>query len=432
MYGVGIILGAGIYALVGEAAGVAGNAVWMSFVIGAVVSIFTGLSYAELSAMYPKTAAEYVYVRKAYGNRFLAFLIGWLILFTGIASAATVALGFAGYFKSMFSHPTMLVAVILLALLSYVNFIGIKESSKFNILFTFIEIIGLIIVIVLGIGSFGKANLLDAPNGFKGVVTATSLIFFAYIGFEEIVSLAEETKNPKRNIPMALMTSIPIITTLYILVSLAAVSLVDWQVLGKAEAPLALAVSSVLGSTGSTVISFIALFSTMSTVLIILIVTSRMIYGMSHDRALPKFLSLVHKKRKTPWVAIIVTMMLSILFMLIGKIDTLASITSMGAFISFAVVNLSLIWLRISKPKLHRPFRVPLNIGNFPVLSFLGLLFCMFMILQFDYGLLMMGLVIVIAGAAVYKIRKEKIVGDVEDSVLKELDHIQKETIDKY
>jgi len=419
-YGVGIILGAGIYALIGQAAGTAGNALWMSFLIGAVISALTGLSYAELSAMYPKAAAEYVYVKKAYSSKFLAFMISWLIIFTGILSAATVALGFSGYFtKLVFPEVTngllIFIAIILIAILSFVNFYGIKESSKMNVIFTVVEMSGLVLIIFLALasGKYGSVNYLEAPQGFGGIIAASILVFFAYIGFEDIVNIAEETKSPKKFIPRAIFLAIIITTALYILVSVATVSLVDWNSMKDVPNPLALAAgNSFLGNHAGFALSVIALFATTNTVLIILVVTSRMIFGIARDRALPSILAKIHPKRKTPWIAAIAVGLLSIVFLFLGKIETIASVTSLGAFISFGTVNLALIWLRYTKPKLERPFRVPLNIGNFPILSFLGAIFCVYMIYQFTFTQMAVGLAILLTGAAVYHLRKNKIILD--------------------
>jgi len=425
IYGIGIILGAGIYALIGEAAGNAGNALWLSFVIGAAVSALTGLSYAELSAMYPKAAAEYIYVKKAYASKFLAFLIGWLLIFTGVLSVATVALGFSGYFNQIIGigrspgqnqipfAVLIGVAAVLIAALSCVNFWGIKESSNMNVVSTIAEVGGLILIIFLALasGSFGSVNYLEMPKGFGGVIAASILVFFAYLGFEEIVNVAEETKKPKKFIPKAIVTAIIVTTILYILVSLATVSLAKWDSLGDAANPLALAASkSFLGENAGLVMSFIALFATGNTVLIILVVTSRMIYGIARDRALPQFLSKLHPKRKTPLYAIIAIMFLSIAFLFLGRIETIASLTSLGAFITFAVINLSLIWLRYTKPDLNRPFRVPLNIGKFPVLPFIGAIFCVFMVYQFKLIEMGIGFAIILIGALIYHLRKNKIV----------------------
>jgi len=404
IYGVGIILGAGIYALIGKASGLAGNSLWLSFAVGALISSFTGLSYAELSTIFPKAAAEYVYVRRAFGSKFFAFLLGWLIIFTEIVAASTVALGFAGYFKNLFGISIIAVAMILILVLSFINFLGIKESSRFNIIFTAIEAFGLILIIFLGINFFGKVNYFETPSAMTGLLSASALVFFAYIGFEDIVNIAEETKKPRKILPKALILAIVITTVLYVLTSISVVSIVNWKDLSQSEAPLALAASQVLGENASTLLSFIALAATTNTVLITLIVATRMIYGMAREKALPTFLSSIHKKRRTPWIAALVIMILSIIFIFFGNIAMVANLTSLGAFITFASVNLSLIWLRYKKPKIKRGFKTPLNIGNFPLLAFLGLVSCLFMVLQFDLSLIAFGLVVIASGMIAYKI----------------------------
>jgi len=405
-YGVGIILGAGIYVLIGPATGLAGNSVWVSFIIGALISSLTGLSYAELSTMFPKAAAEYIYVKRAFKNDLLAFLTGWLIIFTGIVSISTVALGFGGYFKAIFSFPIFFSALILIMLLSLLNFIGIEKSSKVNILFTAIEVGGLLIVIILGMNKFGEVNYFEAPS-ISGIFGAAALMFFAYLGFEDIVNIAEETSNPQKNLPRALLLSIIITAIFYVLVGLAVVNLANWQVLSVSPAPLSFAVSTVLGPNGFSIMSYIALFATANTVLITSIVGSRMIYGMAKDNALPNILSKVHKKTKTPWIAILTIMIFSMLFIFLGDIELVANITSLGVFITFALVNLSLIWLRYKKPNLKRPFKVPLNIRKFPVIPFFGLMSCLLMLIQFDLFVVLFGLVLIGSGGFVYSIYKK-------------------------
>jgi len=406
-YGVGIILGAGIYALIGPAAGIAGNSVWISFIIGALISSFTGLSYAELSAMFPKAAAEYVYVKRAFKNELLAFLTGWLIIFTGAVSASTVALGFASYFKALFDHPIIFTALILIMLLSFLNFCGIEESSRVNILFTAIEIAGLLLIIFLGTSRFGEVNYFETPS-VPGIFAAAALMFFAYLGFEDIVNIAEETKNPEKTLPRALILSIIITAMFYVLVALSTVSLVSWKNLGASDAPLAYAASTVMGANAFSVVSYIALFATANTVLIISIVGSRMIYGMSKDGALPPILSKVHFKTRAPWIAILCIMIFSMFFVLFGDIKLVASITSLGVFITFALVNLSLMWLRYKKPELKRPFKVPINIGKFPIIAFLGLISCALMVTQFDLNAVLFGAFVLGLGVLIYIIYKKK------------------------
>lgn len=407
VYGVGIILGAGIYVLIGSAVGLAGNSVWLSFVIGAIISSFTGLSYAELSTMFPMAAAEYVYVKNAFKSQLLAFLTGWLIIFSGMVSIATVSLGFSSYFSALFGTPKLLVAVVLVALLSVLNFVGIKQSSRVNILFTAIEIGGLLLVIILGLGEFGGVNYFEVPS-VSGVFAAAALVFFAYLGFEDIVNIAEETKNPSRNIPKALIIAIVVTTVFYVLVALSVVNLANWETLGVVDAPLAYAVSTVLGSDGFTLLSYVALFATANTVLIGLIVGSRMIYGMAKDSAFPRLLSRIHGKTRTPWVAVLCMMLLSVVFILLENIDLVANLTSLGVLVTFALVNLSVIWLRYKKPELNRPFKVPIKIGGFPVIPFLGLLSCLLMVTQFNIDLISVGAVVLVAGALFYCINKKK------------------------
>lgn len=401
MYGIGIILGAGIYALIGKAAGVAGPALWAAFAVGGVIATLTGLSYAELGAMFPKEAAEFVYSKRAFKKTMLSFLIGWLIIITGSVAAATVSLGFGGYLQAVVGVPQMFGALILIALMSLLNFYGIKESSRANILFTVIEVIGLAIIIALGIGYFGSVNYFEAPAGFSGIFMAAILVFFAYLGFEDIVNVSEETKKPKRVIPRALLLSILITTVIYILVSISVVSILPWQALGASSAPMADVVQAALPGAGP-LLSFIALFATANTVLILLIVDSRMAWGMAHAGALPKLLARIHPKRCTPWFSIALIGALTSSFVLFGNIRTVAEITDFGAFLIFMSVNLSLIWLRFKEPKTKRPFKVPMSIGRLPVLPTIGALFCIGMLAFFSWLIASIGILIIIAGVIVY------------------------------
>lgn len=406
IYGVGIILGAGIYALIGEGAGLTGSSLWLSFVIGAVIATFTGLSYAELASIFPKAAAEYVYINKSFGIRVLAFLIGWLILFTGITTIATVSLGFAGYFNGLFGTPVLFVAMTLIVILSYLNYLGIKQSSRVNVVFTLIEISGLLLVIALAFTNFGnivKVNYVTLGNGVQGLLTAAALVFFAYTGFEDIANVAEETKNPQRVLSKAFILAIMITTLLYILTSIAVVSLASPTELSSSNSPLALAVSNtILGSNAYILLSFIALFATANTVLIAMIVGSRMAYGMACDKSLPTLLARVDKKRGTPYVAIVFFMIVSILFLFVGEISFIANMTSLAAFLTFAFVNASLIILRYKSPTIQRPFKTPLNIGKFPVLAFLGLLTSTFMLFQFKLEIIVLMVIILVLGLGVY------------------------------
>jgi APA family basic amino acid/polyamine antiporter len=408
-YGVSIILGAGIFALIGKAAALAGPSLWVSFLIGAFISIFTGLSYAELSAMYPKAGAEFVYVKKAYGSEFWAFLIGWLLIFALSAGIAAVSLGFSGYFVELFKIkciPQILISAILIVILSSINFYGIRESSRLNIFFTSMVIFGLLLIIIFGLSKpLNPSSYFQAPS-LQGVFSAATLVFFAYLGFENIAQISEETKNPSKTVPLALLFSILITTVIYILVSISAINLASWQELAKSQAPLALAASKVFGDFAFVLISISALFATTGTSLGLLVAVSRMIYGMAKENSLPKILSKVHSSRKTPYFAILVATLLSLAFLLTGSVARVAMMTSLCCLISFCAVNLSMIHLRFMKPNLKRPFRAPLNIGKFPLTAFFGTISCMALMGYFEVELLLFCLMIILVGIIFFLARK--------------------------
>jgi len=402
--GVGIILGAGIYALVGKAAGLAGNAVWISFFLSAVVAMLTGLSYAELSSMFPKAGAEYTYVEAAFGKR-SAFLIGWLVIIGGIIGGAAVSLGFAGYFSALFGTSLIPIALSLILVLSIIIFYGIKESARFAMVFTLIEAGGLFLIIFIGLPHMGSINYFEVP-ALSGVFDAAVLIFFAFIGFEEIVKLSEETKRPERVIPKALILAIVITTVLYVLVALSSVSILDWKTLRASNAPLADVASKSLGSNAFITLSIIALFATANTVLLVFLATSRIIYGMAKSHSLPSILAKIHPRRRIPWTATILVMIFSILFLLIGDIEIVANITNFTVFATFTAVNLAVIWLRYTKPEVKREFKSPINIGKLPILPLLGVLSCIFMITNLSLEIIGYGVALLVAGFLIYEIFK--------------------------
>lgn len=399
--GVGIIVGAGIYALIGAGAAEAGNAVWLSFFFGALVAAFTGLSYAELSSMFPKDAGEFLYAEHAFGRR-LGFVMGYLVIIAGVIAAAAVALGFAGYFSSLFGLGHLIfIAAILVLVLTYINYYGIKQSSFLNVIFSIIEVLGLLVIIAIAFKYLGKVDYFEMPKGFTGVLSAASLIFFAYIGFDSIVKLSEETKSARKVIPKALVLSIIITTFLYIAVSAAAVSVLGWQALSTSKAPLADVAAVAFGPLAFIILSFIALFSTANTVLMELVVTSRMIYGMGKEGFI-RALAAVSSRTRTPYVAIMVTLILSILFILIGKINIVAGLTDFAIFLVFIVVNASLIYLRYKEPDTKRGFKVPLSIGKFPVLPLIGILATFLLLIHLDKIVTFVGMIITAIGFLLY------------------------------
>ena len=405
--GVGIILGAGIYALIGKAAGLAGNSLWLSFAIAALVAVFTGLSYAELSSIFPKASAEHEYTRRAFGEG-LAFVVGWMIIFSGVIGASTVALGFGGYFEALTGLSILGSAIVLLLTLSIVLFWGIKISAWFAIVFTLVETAGLLMVIYIGLPHLGSVDYFEMPGGFDGIFGAAALIFFAYMGFEEMVKLSEETRDPERNIPLALVVALATTIVLYMLVAVSVVSVVPWEALAASDAPFAEVAAEALGPEAFVVISVIALFATANTVLLMLLASSRIVYGMAKSSSMPPFLARVHPVRRTPWTAILVVMILSMAFVFSGEIAFVASANDFILFSTFVVINASLIYLRYKDPDRPRPFRVPLRIGTLPILPALGILTSLFLISHLDGGAVLLGSAIALVGGVFALVLRQK------------------------
>lgn len=378
VYGVGLILGAGIYAILGEATGLTGGSVVFSFLIAAGVAALTGLSYAELSSLFPKEEGDYIYVRKAFESKRLSELTALFRILVGIIAGAAVSLAFAGYLSSFLDLPILAMAIGLVIVCSLVNFWGIDFSAKINVLFTAIEVTGLLIIVWIGAGSWGNVNVFHLPKGFVGLIKSSFLIFFAYIGFESIVNISEETREAEKKIPRAIIISILLTTILYALVAVSSVAVVDWQVLGQSNSPLATVAMEGWGAQAFTLISAIALFSTTNTVLIILISTSRIMYGVSKEKyhSLPEIFSKIHQKTKTPHFSILAVCILTIVFTFLKDVGLVAGLTNLFLLIVFILVNASLLKLRYKLPEKKRGFKAPLNLGKVSVTAVAGLGSC--------------------------------------------------------
>jgi len=376
VYGVGLILGAGIYAILGEATGVTGGSVVVSFLLAAAIAALTGLSYAELASVYPKAEGDYVYVREAFDREFLSDVTALGRLSVGAISSAAVALAFSGYLSAFVDVPAVPVALALVFLTAAVNFWGIDLSTRLNLVFTAVEIAGLLVIVWVGSGSWGEADVLQASGGAFGVVHAAFLVFFAYLGFGSVVNLAEETEDATVTIPRAIVFSIGITTVLYVLVGLSAVALVDPQTLGASSSPLAAVARAGWGPAGETLLAAIALFSTTNTVLILQISTSRLLYGVSKSeyRVFPTTLSRVHGSRGTPHYAVGVVAAGTVPFVFLGDIGLVAGLANLVLLVVFALVNGALLRLRYARPDADRGFRAPLNVGRLSLTAVGGLL----------------------------------------------------------
>ncbi|HFD78787.1 MAG TPA: amino acid permease [Gammaproteobacteria bacterium] len=354
-YGLGNILGAGIYVLIGKVAGYAGALTPWSFLLASLLAGFTAFSYAELSARYPFSAGEVVYLQRGLGIRALSLLVGVLIILTGIVSAATIARGFAGYLEVFVSLPENLAITLLVLCLGALAAWGISQSVWVAAAMTLIEIGGLLLILWSARPSperLGSAleSLITLPDGsaLKGIFLGAFLAFYAFIGFEDMVNVAEEVRNPRRNLPLAILLALGLATLLYFAIAVVAVSAVDPARLADSDAPLALIYRQARGSDPH-FIAAISLIAVVNGALIQIIMAARVCYGMGRRGWLPGWLARVNRVTHTPLAATVLVTLLVLLMALWLPIETLARSTSFFVLVIFTLVNLSLWRLK------HRP-----------------------------------------------------------------------------
>ena len=349
VYAVGDILGAGIYALVGKVAGSAGSSAWLSFVVAALLASLTGLTYAELVGRYPVAAGAAAYCKRAFRLPWLAFVVGILVLVSGITSAAAVSHAFVGYLDTFVVLPGFAASLGLLALMTLISFLGIEESARVNFVLTAAEFSGLVLVLVVGIafasGQPGEvvAERVTPDLDLGGILAGVTVAFFAYIGFEDTVNVAEEVKDVQRVLPRAILIAIAVTSVLYLGVVLVALMAVPPDRLGQSDAPLL----EVLDAAGVQVpggaFSLIALLAITNTGLLNLIMASRMGYGMAREGLLPGVLARVHPERRTPWVAVLAAFVLAAALALSGGTRVLAQTTSLLLLLVFTLLHVALL-----------------------------------------------------------------------------------------
>jgi len=409
LLGVGTMVGAGIYSVIGAAAGEAGTNLWISFVLAGIAAFLTVLSYAELASMFPKAGAEYQFLKRTFPHQPLfAFMAGYLIALNAAATSATVAVAFAGYLNIFIPAPILLTAFLLLLFCTIVNIAGIRESTWVSIGMIIIEVSGLLLIIWTGFWDGTPSRSFSQPpewGNAAGLFAATALIFFIYIGFEDVVNLSEEVRNPTQTVPRALLISVGVTSLLYILVAVALIALDAPNDLARSDAPLSDAIGTV-SAWRAQALAVAALFATASTALISLIAISRMLFGMAREGDMPRLLFRTWTARKTPWVAALVLFTAACLLLPLGEVKILASVSSFGVLLVFASVQLAVIALRFLQPDLKRPFRVPLEIGRLPVLPALGATISLAIITQFEGVVYLVGFGALAFGLAVYFLRR--------------------------
>ena len=379
LYGIGTIIGAGIYVLLGEVVAASGSFSALSFLFAAVIVSFSAYSYAHLSRQFPVSAGEAVYVQEAFKLPALSSTVGWLIVFAGTVSAATIANGFTGYFR-LFAHwPDALIILLLVSLLTSIAAWGVSISVSVAVGTALLEFFGLILVIYAG----GEKipTLLDDPSiyllpnsasAWAGIGTGAFIAFYAFIGFEDMVNMAEEVKDPERALPRGIFIALTVSTVLYILVALTALAALPVDELSGAEAPLAMIIERntnipiwIIGSIG--------MIAVVNGALLQIIMASRMLYGMGKRGLAPTILSSVHDGTRTPLLATLLIGLLVLVFALALPINTLAQLTSGLILLVFTLVNLALFVInqRAGTPGLW-PRLIPLT-GTFLCASFVAL-----------------------------------------------------------
>ena len=350
LYGLGITIGAGIYVLIGQTAAQAGIYAPMSFVVAAFVMAFSAGTFAEFTGRLPQAAGEAVFVHAGFRSELLSLVTGGTILLSAVVAAATIALGGTGYIVALTGLSERAVVAAVILLMGLVTSWGVKESGIFAGIFTVIEVLGLLVIVAAGF--WHSPDLLMPPvtdtSALVAVFTTSLVAFFAFIGFDDVVNLVEETKNPTRTMPLAIVITLVIATVLYFLVAMVAVLLVPLDTLSQSSAPISLMFESLTGIS-PLVISLIAIVATLNGVIIQIVMASRVVYGMAKKGSLPQRLAEVNSRTHTPVIATLIITAISGILAIFFPIGKLAEFTTSLILLVFTFVNLSLVILKIQK-----------------------------------------------------------------------------------
>jgi basic amino acid/polyamine antiporter, APA family len=384
LFVVGDIIGAGIYALVGQVGAQVGGAIWTAFLIALILAVFTACSYAELVTKYPRAGGTATYAHNAFKVPFVSFMVAFGAAASSLFSAGTLSRAFGGdYMKQFIDVPTIAVALGFIVIVGLVNFWGISESVRINVIFTLIEVFGLLLIVLIGVvalstGSGEPGRTLEFKEG-TGVLVAmlsgAALSFYALIGFEDSVNVAEETQNPSRVFPRALLGGLLVAGVCYLLVTFTASMVVDVDTLASSSGPLLEVVRAGPVGIPTWLFALIALFAVANGALINTIMASRVIYGMADQGVMPSVFARVHRGRRTPWVSILFTIAVVMLLILTGDIAENARATVLLLLLVFIVVNICVFVLRRDRVE-HEHFRTP---TIFPIL---GILVCLALLTQ--------------------------------------------------
>jgi basic amino acid/polyamine antiporter, APA family len=380
----GDVLGAGIYALVGEVGAEVGGAIWIPLVVALVLALLTACSYAELVTKYPKAGGAAVFAERAFGIPAVSFLVGFCMLAAGMTSAAGLALAFAGdYLKPFLDVPSVPAALVFLALVALLNMRGIKESLRSNVVMTVIEVSGLVLVVVLvglmlGRGEGEPARVLefsDTVTPAAGVLGAALLAYYSFVGFETSANVAEEVRDVSRVYPRALFGALITAGVVYALVGLASAVALPVDELSGSSGPLLAVVQATGFGIPPWLFGLIALIAVANGALLTMIMASRLAYGMAQQRLLPAVLGRVLPGRRTPWAAIVATTFVAMALTLTGDLASLAETVVLLLLFVFLSTNIAVLVQRRDRVE-HRHFRA------FTVIPYLAVASCLVLLWQ--------------------------------------------------
>jgi len=383
LYGLGSMLGAGIYGLIGKAAGEVGNAVWLAFLVALIAALLTALSYASLGSRYPRAAGAVYVAQRAYGFPLLSFMVGLALVCSGLTSVATQSRVFGANFSELFGLDAIPVAALALCYLfatTVIIFRGIQEAMWVNILCTVVSIAGLVLVVAVGMSYWGSVDYLETPPTSGGdqtfliVIQGAVLAFFAFIGFEDMYNIAEEVREPETTIPIGLISAMLIAALVYVAVAITAVSVVPWQDLAAAPGPITEVVARAAPWIPPILFTAITVFAVANTGLVNFVTASRLLYGMARQNLLPDHLGKIHRHRRTPHIAILVLFLILVPLALMGTIAELAAATVLLLLTVFSVVNGALFILKGRKGEPPGRFEIPRIIPAMGFLVCLGLI----------------------------------------------------------
>ena len=402
-YGLGDILGAGIYALIGKVAAESGTYAWLSFALALVIALLTALSYSELTSRHPCSGGASYFAQKAFDKKNYAFVVGWLLLCVSIVSMATLANAFNGYMQGMgVTISPLIIMAAFFTILTLINLRGIKQSSAANIISTSIEVIGLIVVAVAGIYFLNerptatpRLNVNVSSLSFLGIVQGAALAFYAFIGFEDLANVAEEVKNPERNLPMAIIGSLIGAGLFYVFIGWMSTQVMSTEMLSKSANPMTDIVAQSKFPFPLKLFGGIALFAVANTCLLNFITASRLLYGMAEQDLLPDVFEKIHKSYKTPTVAILSVSPVALILASLGHLSFLAGTTSVLILLVFCSTNLSLIKIKKESPE-KEGFRIP------KIIPWLALVTNILLIAFSDKHALLTALGFLVAGVALF------------------------------